>query len=115
MREVGSITTHACVTAVKQRRLCQIVCTGIVEPVPVWLVTLIAAFFTKCCLVGISHISVPRQEVSLIIMVNNMLKVERSSRINSVRTYSSMDRECLVDMHSNEVVISCNRMLTPAP
>lgn len=61
--EVGPVTTHTCFTAVEQRRLCQVVC--VFEPVPVWLVALVAAFFAKCCLVGIGYIAMPGQEVAL--------------------------------------------------
>jgi len=77
--EVGSITAHTCLTAVKKRRLGQIV--RIVEPVPVWLVTLVAAFFTECCLVGIGDVSVPGQEVALICGINIMCGPRRSSRV----------------------------------
>lgn len=63
MGEIGSIATHTCLATIKQRRLRQVV--GVVEPVPIWLVTLVAAFFTKCCLVRIGDVSVPGQEISL--------------------------------------------------
>lgn len=63
VREIGPIATHTCFTSIKQRRLRQIV--GVVEPVPVWLVTLVAAFFSECRLVCPGNIPVPRQEVAL--------------------------------------------------
>lgn len=34
-------------------------------------------------------------------------------QFNQVKTHSSMDREGLIDMHGNEVVIPCNKMSTP--
>lgn len=71
MGQVRSITTHTCVTSVEQRRLREIFC--VVEPVPIWLVTLVTALFTKCCLVGVGYVPVPCQEVALMgdIQVNN--------------------------------------------
>ena len=78
MGEVGSVTAHACVTAIKQRRLRQIIC--VVEPIPVWLVTLIAAFFAKRCLVGICYVSVPGQKVALMSDINMICELPRISK-----------------------------------
>lgn len=65
--EIGPIATHTCFTSVKQRRLGQVV--GVVEPVPVWLVTLVAAFFAKRCLIRIGDVPMPSQEVALVCVV----------------------------------------------
>lgn len=55
--EIGPIATHACFTSIKQGRFRKIV--RVVEPVPVWLITLVAAFFTECRLVCVGYIPVP--------------------------------------------------------
>ena len=63
MGQESAVTTHAGIAAVKHGRLRQVVL--IREPIPVWLVSLVAAFCPQCLFVRPHEVSVPAQEVAL--------------------------------------------------
>lgn len=79
--EISTVTTHACVRSIENGGLAQVVL--ITEPIPVRLVTLVAALFPQRRLVTIQKVSVPAQEIA-----------------------GSVYRHRLVDVLGNEVVVS---------
>lgn len=79
--EIGPIATHTRFTSIKQGRFRKIV--RVVKPVPVWLVALVAAFFTECRLVCVGYIPVPGQEVALIGYIKVSCELFRKSAVQS--------------------------------